>query len=308
MKFKLSSRYFDVLNMDNQHQLPDGWKRLEDDSGSTFYLTRHPEVKISKRCQLESYQERGRYLEMNVEDLDFGTKRRSRKYSAVQVKKQKRLPEVGTSGGLSSEGFVDHLGAVGQGSSDAGKEAPACNIQELIDESVVDENGRSKRGSKVGNREREDFCDTESTAKEDEVPTEETKDVKKKRNKTLEERKISHLENEERKLVDAVKKLTLNREDVIDHREALNEAAKHLNEVRGCLGETDLQNIDLDAFKSKIYASKTANELVLIINSCTELQQKISSLEQSKILEQLLKIASHKECSRCDGTGAENIN
>ena len=69
----------------HQHQLPDGWKRLEDDTGSTFYLTRHPEVKISKRCQLESYQKKGRYLEMNLGDLDFGTKRRSRKYSAVQV-------------------------------------------------------------------------------------------------------------------------------------------------------------------------------------------------------------------------------
>ena len=284
----------------HQHQLPDGWKRLEDDTGSTFYLTRHPEVKISKRCQLESYQKKGRYLEMNLADLDFGTKRRSRKYSAVQVKKQKKLPELEIGGDSFCEGFSDqsYPGPVDQGNSDAVTEAHVCNSEEMEDESEVDVSGELKRVNKMGNEGKEDLFDEEGAAKEDTVAMhgeKETDDEQKRRNITHEERKRSHLENEERKLVNAVQKLTLNRKDVIDHREALDDSAKNLKEVRSSLGESDLHKIDLDAFKSKIDASKTAKELVLIINSCTELQQKISSLEQSKILEQLLKIASQPE-------------
>ena len=68
-----------ALTMENK--IPEGWKRVEDEAGHAHYLTRHPQVKISKRSQLENYHRKRRYLEMSLDDLDFGSKRRSKKYS-----------------------------------------------------------------------------------------------------------------------------------------------------------------------------------------------------------------------------------
>ena len=58
--------------------LPEGWKRVPTGSGKFFYLTRRPEVKIVTKSQLESYHLKRRYLEMEVADLDFGTKARTK--------------------------------------------------------------------------------------------------------------------------------------------------------------------------------------------------------------------------------------
>ena len=63
--------------------LPDGWKRIPEGSGKFHYLTRRPQVKIVVKSQLESYHNKGRYLEMLVSDLDFGTKTRSKKYAVA---------------------------------------------------------------------------------------------------------------------------------------------------------------------------------------------------------------------------------
>ena len=65
--------------------LPDGWKRVEDEKGAIFYLTPPPQVKITKRSQLVNYHQRSRYLEMDPESLDFGKRRRVHAYSCVKV-------------------------------------------------------------------------------------------------------------------------------------------------------------------------------------------------------------------------------
>ena len=71
-------------------KLPDGWKRCEDDSGQVYFLTRHPQVKITKRCTLEEFHRKGRYWEMKLEDLDFGKKKRMKKFEYTEnVKKSK---------------------------------------------------------------------------------------------------------------------------------------------------------------------------------------------------------------------------
>ena len=78
------------------NSLPIGWKRLEDDTGQVHYLTRHPVVKISKRYQLEDYHRKGRYKEMNVDDLDFGIKKRCKKFSYTNEKATKDEKETST--------------------------------------------------------------------------------------------------------------------------------------------------------------------------------------------------------------------
>ena len=66
-------------------ELPPGWKRVEDaTSGKIHYLTRHPEVKIERASQLEVYHKKGRYKEMDVMKLNFGSKKRAKSYSLIE--------------------------------------------------------------------------------------------------------------------------------------------------------------------------------------------------------------------------------
>ena len=69
--------------MEDQFTLPVGWKRVKGESGKVFYLTRHPQVKIVSKTQLEGLHQGGRFLEMKSEDLNFGTKKRAKKYAAA---------------------------------------------------------------------------------------------------------------------------------------------------------------------------------------------------------------------------------
>ena len=71
------------------HDLPVGWKRIYDEKGAVVYLTPSPQVKITKKSQLKYYQDKGRYLEMDAENLDFGKKRRRlNKFSYVKEDNQ----------------------------------------------------------------------------------------------------------------------------------------------------------------------------------------------------------------------------
>ena len=72
--------------MDNSiSPLPEGWRRVPGGSDKFFYLTRHPQVKIVSKTQLVDYQKKSRYLEMNVVELDFGTKTRAKRYAVAEV-------------------------------------------------------------------------------------------------------------------------------------------------------------------------------------------------------------------------------
>ena len=72
--------------MGDRPPLPEGWHRTSEDNGRFYYLTRHPQVKIARRSQLESYHLRGKYLEMRLADLNFGTVTRAKKYSKENIK------------------------------------------------------------------------------------------------------------------------------------------------------------------------------------------------------------------------------
>ena len=313
------------------HQLPEGWQRMEDEAGLVFYLTRHPQVKISKRCHLESYHRKGRYKEMKLSDLDFGVKKRAKKYSLVQPEismNQERHPGSRNTGQDSSS----------ERSSVSEKSAPGCldwqwrnEASKFIPDLTCDESDADielERGEKVRKKRRkgavlESGCDELEPRLDEELDqrlereygaarmekpllssvmiseSESDEDVDG-REKSVEKvnikrRKKAHLENEKNKLEKAVKKLTLNREEVVEHREALADAAKSLNDARKSLGANDLDKVDLDSIKSKIETCKTADELVMILNTCTELHKELANVEHSKILEQLLSISSHPD-------------
>ena len=98
--------------------------------------------------------------------------------------------------------------------------------------------------------------------------------------------------SEKIKLEKAVKKLTLKREEAIDHKEVIDDAAKLLNNVKKNVEHMEIDRNDFEEIKERVAASKNVEELVQSLQSSQELQQMISNIEYSRIFEQLLKISS----------------
>ena len=100
---------------------------------------------------------------------------------------------------------------------------------------------------------------------------------------------------EREKLETAVQKLTLNPDKKVDHQEELSESALLLNEARNMLENTDIETVDLDTFKSNIMAARNTEEVLQSLKSYPQLQLQMANLEQSKLLEQLLRISTMKD-------------
>ena len=270
-----------------------------DESGLAYYLTRHPEVKISRRSQLENFHKKVRYMEMNLEDLDFGTKRRLKKYSFTEkssVKRQK-LPDIN----LQSNRSLGDVGGDVQVRSEVN--VVESETDEMRAEEHLEENGPTFPGESLKvdqNWQWRSGIDSKEIEDGEGVDEEEVEDIEDSENKILtvsstEKKNKAHLESEKIKLEKAVKKLTLNRDEAVDHNEALLDAANKLNKMRKSLGNQDLSKLDLDSIKSEILAAQTAEELVLSLKNSSELQILISNIVQSKILEQLMSISSINE-------------
>ena len=106
------------------------------------------------------------------------------------------------------------------------------------------------------------------------------------------EKKDSKLENERKKLEKAVQNLTLNKTEVIDHKKDLEDSAKLLNAARNSFDRTDVEINDFGSLKAKLASSRNIKDILGTIRSCPELQLSLSEMEQSKILEQLLRVSS----------------
>ena len=288
------------------NSLPSGWKRLEDDAGQVHYLTRHPVVKISKRYQLEDYHRKGRYKEMNVDDLDFGIKKRCKKFSFTNEKATKDVKETSTASNVGkmedpAVGEFEEVAASGRDDlfkTDKEKEELKVDISflrqatgELVCHVEIEddhnENVNKVKSSNVEylleNDQEDEMVDRSEDFEGNLILKPRTSD---------EARREAHLENETEKLEKAVKKLTLKGEEAVEHKDALVEAAKNLKDVRMKTEQFDLQNIDIKNVKTQVASVATAEDLLKVINKNSDLKQIITSIEHSKILEQLLKISS----------------
>ena len=103
------------------------------------------------------------------------------------------------------------------------------------------------------------------------------------------QRRKAFLESEQVKLEEAVKKLTINNRNKVDHREALADAAKNLNVARKTVAEED--EVNLEHLKARVSSSSTPEEFLKIVSRSIELQRIITNIEHSKILEQLMSIS-----------------
>ena len=278
-------------------QLPEGWQRIEEESGEVYFLTRQPQVKISKKCQLDAYHKKGRYLEMRLCDLNFGKKRRIKKYSYTAHVGSNETTDT-------SEKSDKKLKADFDDPVDPGilmSEPPPFEEPET-DDNIPDESNHIDVSTTVG-----EACNLDQFShwrdgkrKVDEnLLMEEGLDLVKLTGfpvKSSEDTKKDDKLNVERvKLVNAVKKLTVRKEDVIDHQKALFETAQVLNSRRKNLEDLDLDDINLEDLKAKIDASENFEELLLILNGSSLIQKKLSMIVQSRILEQLLRISSLPE-------------
>ena len=242
--------------------LPEGWRRVPCPNGSKFYyITRPPPVKIVLKSQLENYHKKGKYLEMPVHELDFGTKVRNKKYSVVESLTTKTDMEV------------DGRYEVDKDDLEASyDENEGAFMNNYVDESEVSAGGAMNVYLEENNNVEEDG--SRETANE-EVKTK--RDVK--------------LENERRRMENAVEKLTLNPDKKVDHRGNLAQSAKILNESRKSNGGGDIETFDFVSFKSSLLASQNIEQVLRSLKTCPQLQFKITNLEQSKLLEQLLNMS-----------------
>ena len=99
------------------------------------------------------------------------------------------------------------------------------------------------------------------------------------------DKKEMKLERERRRLENAVRKLTINKEKSIDHKGDLENSAQLLNDARRINDKSNVHISDLDALKARILSSTNIDEVLKSVRSCPELQMKISDNEQSKIFE-----------------------
>ena len=214
----------------DEKSLPKGWKRVHDGSGRYYYLTRQPQVKITKKFQLESYHKAGRYKEMRLDRLDFGIKQRRKNFSVARVE-----------------------------------------TVEVVEEPIV--------------------C-METVAEE--VFANVVMEMKKKEtSKEEESEKQRKLKREQMKLERAVQKLTIDPSHQVDHEAELRTSAKLLNRIRlGVDKDLDVEITDMQSLRSQIVASDNVDEVLKTLRNFPEIQIKISKLEQSKILEQFVRLSS----------------
>jgi hypothetical protein len=269
--------------------LPEGWKRIEDESGQVYYLTRQPQVKITKRSQLDAYHRKGRYLEMSLMNLNFGKKRRLKKYSCAETLESSEAPDLNRESEkrLKVNSDPDPIDEVMEDLSESSNQ---FGCPQLMEESEFDEagnldqqfvkwrDGKKEENPNLIRREGLESVQelTESMRKSD-------------------SRKEAQLNVERMKLENAVKKLTLSKDDVIDHKKVLIETAKVLESRRMSVENLDLGDFNLENLKAKVDASKNCEELIIALTSSDLIQKRLSNLVQSKLLEQMLKISSLPE-------------
>ena len=244
--------------------LPEGWRRIPDGTGKFYYLSRHPQVKIVLKSQLQNYHQNGRYLEMDVSDLDFGTRARIKKYKV--------------SGDISED--QPCLGAV--------KKSKPCEISKTFEYKVTDEPEEPPN--------RYEWTDIDMEEEQGSIGSIDEKEFRERKAEELQkEKKSLKLETEKRRLEDAVGKLTLNPEEEVDHKRDLMKSAQLLNDARISFDNSDIETIDFNAFKSQLLSSSNIQDVLKSLKNCPEIQVKITDLEQSKLLEQLLRISTMPE-------------
>ena len=105
-------------------------------------------------------------------------------------------------------------------------------------------------------------------------------------------KKESKLNNERRRLENAVKKLTLDPKEKVDHHIELGKSAELLNATRNKSDSSGIETVDFVALKSNLLSTKNTQEILKSLKLCPQIQVQLADLEQSKLLEQLLKIST----------------
>ena len=207
--------------------LPAGWM-ISEHNKRKVYLTPLPRrVKIDCKAKLKEYQEKGKYLEMKVENLIFGVKRKRK---------------------------------------------------------AVDPTSSTKLLMKPAD---------ESTPPVDGVRIEETSTNAGENEQIVESSRMRKLRREQSDLTDAVRKLTRDPNKPICHKALLGEAAKKLNDLRLKSHTQDLCP-DIGKLKTSLQTCNNEEDIAKVVWSSSSIQQRLSNLHTSKLLEQILSLGLMK--------------
>ena len=248
-------------------ELPEGWKRMEDESGQVFYLSRQPQVMITKRSQLVGYHSKGRYTEMSLETLHFGKRRRLNKYSSES--RDLFEPPNSNLDSLESDQKVEEDFSW-----------PINEERDLLSSPVVEASNHENDINYSEDIDASNSLVQEPLLRMDSSSMEEHIDLTKEKrcgegNMSRDNgKKEAQLNSERLKLENAVARLTLNNDSkVIDHKTALIETAKVLNDRRRKLDHVDLADFNLESLKAKVETTKNYDELLMVLNANSLIQK-----------------------------------
>ena len=209
---------------------------------------------------------------MRSEDLDFGKKRREKKYVSIKNEDTSNVIDLDDSqeeiveieSGYNNNTTEDRVTCLdnpeqGKCSMEEGHAFFADSAREIIDNVQMEE---EENVTELKNT--EDFI------------------------------KTCKITAERIKLENAVKKLTL-KDEPLDHKKVLLKTAHNLNKRRKCQEQSNLDFLNFAELKEKIGETKHCEELILLLNSNALIQRRLSIISQSRILEQMLKISSNPD-------------
>ena len=123
----------------------------------------------------------------------------------------------------------------------------------------------------------------ESRGTDDDMEQDEEKSVKTK--------ETIKLDKEKEKVITAVKNLTIDPKIRLNHKEILTNSARKLNDARLSSKKLVL-GTDIEMLKVDLCAAKNEDEIVKLLWGTTTFKNKLMSLVNSKLLEQLLSLSS----------------
>ena len=228
--------------------VPPGWTRFPH-NGRVVYSSpsslHHPQVKIHSRAELSQYQRRGRFLDIDVDQFIFASKRKRKEKKYEVVKKNYPHAVVTTAPKTVRNGDeTSSLKDSADYEEQLNCEEPHVQIQTALPSTEEITSGQRKK-----------------------------------------------LENEQKKLSEAVSKLTIDTTRQVDHKFVLEKAALRLSNARTSQAATEV-SVNLEAFKKLVKNSETVEEMTKLIWKNPFFQKRFSHLFSSKLLEQLMSLGS----------------
>ena len=253
--------------------MPTGWTRLVHNGRVLYSSPPNPTpVRIYSRAELETHQRKGRFLEVQADQLVFSRKRKQKEKKFIAAKKNIDEENAGQGQDKWMENFKKY---------ECVKDFVQCNQEEAIhspgDDSLMSE------ASHVDPLARKEVVGGDLQVNSNEMMKPAAVTVKE-----ISSSERAKLEQEHQKLSDAVQKLTIDPKRAVDHQSVLEGVAKRLNQAR--VESIKDNNVDMEALKEVIKDCDSEDQVTKVLWESPWIQSKFSSLFRSKLLEEMISM------------------